>query len=211
MTIPTLYYSPGACSLAPHIVLEELGIDYRLERIVIAEGQHLSADFLTVNPRGRVPVLSVEGGTFGENVAILTWLAGLKPESGLLPPPGTLAFGRTLEWAGWMASTLHIAFAHIWRPQRFLPAEADHEAMTGFALASVETLLGEIESRIGDGWLVDDHYTIADPYLLVFYRWGNRVGLPMAERFPRWRAWVERMFLRPAVARAVEAEGIGDF
>ena len=209
--IPILYHSPGACSLAPHIVLEELGIPYRLERIAIAEGQHLSADYLAINPRGRVPVLRVDDGVFGENVAILTYLALLKPESGLLPAPGTLAFGRTLEWAGWLASTLHIAFAHYWRPERFLPAGADSAAMTDFALASIETLFGEIEGALGESWLVGDLYTIADPYLLVFYRWGNRVGLPMAERFPAWRKWVRRMFDRPAVARAVEAEGIADF
>jgi glutathione S-transferase len=119
----TLFYSPGACSLAPHIVLEELGLEFERRPVLIAEGQHLSREYLKINPRGRVPTLIADGTVITEVPAILPYLASLKRDAGLLPPDGSLDLAKTHEFAGWLSSTLHIAYAQLWRPERFLPED----------------------------------------------------------------------------------------
>jgi glutathione S-transferase len=207
-TMIALYYSPGACSLAPHVVLEELGIEFEPRRVALAEGEHLKPDYLAVNPRARVPALETEGEVYTEAPALLIYLAGLDSGSGLLPPAGTGARARCLEWLGWLSSTHHIAYAAFWRPRRFLPEGVPTEPLVAEGRRNIERGNAEIEQRIGPGWILGDDYSVADAYLLPFYRWGYRIGIDMRAECPKWSAWAERMLERPAVRRAVEREGI---
>lgn len=207
----TLFYSPGACSLAPHVILEELGLEFERRPVFISEGQQLSQDYLGINPRGRVPALIADGVIITEVPAILTYLASLKPDVGLLPPVGSVALGKCQEIAAWLSSTLHIDYAQLWRPERFLPQGADSSALVDHARTLIQRHCAEVESWIKGPWVLGGHYSIADAYLLPFYRWGNRIGLKMADDFPRWAAWTQRMLDRPAVARAIGAEGISQF
>src|SRR5579871_432375 len=119
-----LYYSPGACSLASHVVLHELCVPFTAVRIVIAEGAHLRPEYLAINPRGRVPTLIVDGIPVTENSAILTWLG--QQDSRLFPAPGTLAAARASEWLAWLTSAVHIAFAQVWRGARFSDDVSSH-------------------------------------------------------------------------------------
>jgi glutathione S-transferase len=207
----TLFYSPGACSLAPHLLLEELAIEFERRPILIAEGEHLSEEYLAINPRGRVPTLIADGTIITEVPAILTYVASLQPEAGLLPPAGSVELGKAYELAAWLSSTLHIAYAQLWRPERFLPQGADPSILVEHARILIRRHNGEVEDWIKGPWVLGSAYSIADAYLLPFYRWGNRIGLAMSQDHPRWAAWTRRMLERPAVARAISTEGISQF
>ena len=203
-----LYYSPGACSLAPHVALRETGADFEPVRVMVADEENNSAAYLAVNPRGRVPALEVDGEVYTEAAALLVFIASRAPKAGLLPPSGTPQLARTLEWLAWFGNNLHIAYAHLWRPERFLPAEADSTVMADFARESILRLNAELEERIAGPWLVGEAYGLSDIYSLPFYRWGNRIGLDMRAACPSWTGLVTRMLDRPAVRDALEAEGL---
>jgi glutathione S-transferase len=206
---PRLYYSPGACSLAVHIVLEEIGDPYTLERVSIPEGAHQSQTFLGVNPKGRVPVLAVGDFVLTEAPAIMTYLAFGKPKSNLLPTDGE-ELARCLEWFNWLSSSVHaVAFAQIWRPNRFIDDAELFDQIIAKGRANAEEAFAYIEARLPEGtWAAGSTYRCLDPYLLVFYRWGNRIGVDMRERFPVWTAHAERVCDRPAVKAVLAAEGI---
>lgn len=203
-----LYYSPGACSLAPHIVLEELGIAYEPVLVSLKDGEHKKADFLKINPKARVPALNVDGKVLTENVAILTYLGGGYAERGLWPKE-TWKQAEALSLMAWLSSSVHIAFAGIFRPERFCTDVPAHAAIGATGRATVEKYFADIDKLLtGRTFAMGGQYTVCDPYLLVFYRWGNRIGLPMKERFPVWAKHAQRVASRPTVKRVLEAEGI---
>ena len=200
-----LYYSPGACSLVAHIALEEAEATFTPSRVVLAEGAHRTAEYLKINPHARVPALEVDGRIVTENVAILNYLALRFGAVGSVPLDVPLAAARTNELLGWFASTVHIAFAQIWRPERFT---ADSEVYPAIVAGGHEALGGhfaEIEGFLGTGWAVDGHFTAADSYLLTFFRWGRRIGHDMSA-YPLWAALTERILDRPAVQRVLATE-----
>lgn len=207
----TLFYSPGACSLAPHIMLEELGLEFERRPVLIAEGEHLSGEYLKINPRGRVPTLIVDGTVVTEVPAILAYLASLRPDASMLPRGATIEFAKAFEFAAWLSSTLHIAYAQLWRPGRFLPEGTDSSVLAEHARMLIQRHNSEVNGWIKGPWVLGDHYSIADAYLLPFYRWGNRIGLEMAHEYPRWAEWTRRMLERPAVSKTVSIEGISQF
>ncbi|MBL8522701.1 MAG: glutathione S-transferase N-terminal domain-containing protein [Betaproteobacteria bacterium] len=203
-----LYYSPGACSLASHIVLEELGIAYEPVLVSLKDGEHKKADFLKINPKARVPALNVDGKVLTENVAILTYLGGGYAERGLWPKE-TWKQAEALSLMAWLASSVHIAFAGIFRPERFCTDVPAHAAIGATSRATIEKYFADIDKLLtGRTFAMGGQYTVCDPYLLVFYRWGNRIGLPMKERFPVWAKHAQRVASRPTVKRILEAEGI---
>lgn len=209
-----LFYSPGACSLAPHIALEELGVPYEPVRLVIAEGAHRKPEYLAVNPRGRVPALAWHDAA-GEHVlteamAIMVWLAQRHPQAALLPAAGTESFVRALEWMGWLGSTMHQAGVRtVFRPERFTTDPAGAPAIAAQGRETIRTGYADIEHRLaGRQHAVGDHFSVVDAYLLVFYRWGNRCGLSMRDDFPGYARMMDAVRARPAVRRVVEREGI---
>jgi glutathione S-transferase len=207
-----LYYSPGACSLASHIVLEETGLPFEAVRTPTAEGAHRTPEYRAINPRGFVPALEEDGRVLTENAAIMLYLAHRRPEAGLLPEePEPL--GRCLEWLSWQASTAHIAFAQHWRPERFADGEEERRVVVAGAGPRIRRVLAEIESWLAKHpYAAGDVYSIADPMFLVLYRWGWRVDEPVGpEAFPAWTAHIERVTARPAVRRVLEREGINLF
>jgi glutathione S-transferase len=215
-----LYYSPGACSLAPHIVLEEIGRPYEKEIVWTDPAKpgltvH-SPEWRKINPKGYVPVLGGVAGSSGgapdtltEANAILLYLARKFPEAGLLPPAPE-GEARCFEWLGYVSGTVHGgSFAQIWRPQRFVANEQDYPAVESHGRTKLVEQLAYIESIFADGrdWAVPNHYSIADSYLLVVYRWGGRIGLDMS-RYAAWSRYAGRMMERTAVARTFADEGI---
>ena len=114
----TLYYSPGASSVIPHVTLEEIGAPYELKFINLAKGEHKGAAYLKINPRGKVPALSIDSNVLTENVAILTYLAKQFPDARLLPQDLSEE-ARCISTMAWFASAVHPTFAHIIRPERF--------------------------------------------------------------------------------------------
>ena len=202
-----LYYSPGACSIVPHIALEEAEASFTPTRIVLAEGAHRTAAYLEINPHARVPALDVEGRVITENVAILNYIAQRCGAAGSVPLSDPLAAARCNELLGWFASTVHISFAQVWRPERF---SADASVKNAIEKGGREALLGHFEEIEGLGCadgLVSGHFTSADSYALTFFRWGRRIGIDMMA-YPQWAALVERVLERPAVGRALATEGL---
>jgi len=204
-----LYYAPTACSIAPHIALEEVGVPFEARRIDLAAGQQTSAEYLEINPQGRVPALIVDGQTVTEVPALLTYIANLNPEAGLIPESGTLAFARCFEWLGFLSSTLHVTYAQFRRPARFI--DEGSPCWDEVSEQGRERTIGryrEVERRLGDGWAAGDHYSIADINLFPFYTWAWRMDLDMKSECPKWTALFERVKQRPAVQRALEREGM---
>jgi glutathione S-transferase len=204
-----LYYAPTACSIAPHIALEEIGAEFEARRIDLAKGEQTSPEFLEVNPFGRVPAMIIDGRVVTEVPALLTYVASLEPEAELIPPPGTLAFARCFEWLGFLSSSLHVAYAQFRRPARFI-AEGSPcwDAVSEQGRVSTIRFYREVEDRLGDIWAAGDAYSIADIYLFPFYTWAWRLELDMPADFPKWTALFEQLKARPAVQRALEREAV---
>ena len=202
-----LYYSPTACSTAPHIALEEIGVPFEARRVDLAKGEQTSPEYLAVNPQGRVPALVVDGRTVTELPALLTYIASLKPEAGLVPPPGTLAFARCFEWLGFLSSSLHVAYAQFRRPGRFVAEGSPAwDQVSDAGRLNTIAAFREVERRLGGGWAAGDAYSIADINLFPFPGWAWRFDFDMAAECPRWTALVERMKERPAVQRVMARE-----
>lgn len=202
-----LYYAPGACSLASHIVLEETGLPYETQRLNLAEGDQRRPEYLKLNPRGRVPTLVVNGEVLTENVGILTYFGGGYPDLGLWPRK-TWDQAKLVSGMAWLSSTVHPAYGHIVRPERYADDEAAKEAMKAKGRTVFQGYLEEIDRLLeGRKWLAGSHYTVIDPYLLVFYRWGNRQKMPVRQ-LKHYTAHAERVLSRAAVHKAMQDEGI---
>ena len=202
-----LYYTPGACSMACHIALEEVGATF--EPVTVPQGQNRTPEYLVVHPRGLVPVLEFnDDRRLTEAAAVLLHVARRYPAANLLPEAGTIEEARTFEWLAWLTNTLHVAYAGLWRPERFTDDPAARAALTAEAKDRIDALDHEVDARLGHPFAVGRTYSVADSFLLVFFRWANRVGLDAAGRHPRWTAWARRMEDRPAVHRVLAREGV---
>ncbi|MFK0208980.1 glutathione S-transferase family protein [Agrobacterium sp. NPDC090283] len=204
-----LYYSPGACSLAIHIVLEELNLPYRLELVSVAEGKTAEPRFLGINPKGRVPVLQIDGSLLTEAPAILIYLADVNPEVALLPSTKLERF-HCLEWLNWLSSTVHaVNYGQFWRPERFTNDSSQFESIVAKGKENIISAYRHIENGLtGKMWSVGGDYSCVDPFLLVFYLWGSAVGFNMQIDYPEWSLHAERVLSREAVRRAIEQEGL---
>lgn len=203
----TLYYSPGACSLAAHIALRESGLSFGLRRVVLAAREHLLPAYLAVNPRGRIPTLVIDGTPVTELSAILGWISDRAP--GLAPPRGTLAAAQCAEWLAWFTSAVHVSFALVWRGSRFLDRAELHPQLKDKGVATLRQQFAEVEGRLLEhDYLVGDRCTVADVNVLVFYRWATRIGIDARRDYPAWTRHAERLVERPAVRDAVREEGI---
>jgi glutathione S-transferase len=201
----TLYYAPGACSMASHIAIEEAGAPYEPHPVLFSKGEQKSEAYLKVNPRGRVPALGVGDRILTENLAILVYIARSFPAAKLLPTD-PFEEARCLSTMAFFASTVHTTFAHIMRPERYSKDEAAHDLLKE---TGRETFLGhlrEIDGMLaGKEWVMGDQYTVADPYALVFYWWGTWIKLPVQD-LGSYTAHKDRMLQRPAVRRVLEQE-----
>lgn len=201
----TLFFSPGACSLASHIGLEETGAPYELKPVLLAKGQQRTEEYLKINPRGKVPALNVDGKVLVENTGILTYLARKFPASKLLPADDADA-GRCVGMMCWFSSVVHPSYQRLHRPERFAEGEAALAGVKENGKKMFFANLQEIDGMIqGNDWVMGNEFTAVDPYALVFYGWAARSGLPVAE-LKHYTAWRERMMNRPTVRKSVEDE-----
>jgi glutathione S-transferase len=205
-----LYYSPNACSLAPHIALEEAGADYEAVRVDFKSGEQRSERYLALNPKGRVPVLVTDQGTLTEVPVILGWVAQTYPAVKLKPEGDFFAFSKMQEFNLYIASTVHVAFAHLFRGERWADSAEAIANMKAKVPSNLTALLGLIEDRFGDGrpWVMGEQYTVSDPYLYVMTRWLEREGAGGSARFPRLVAHRTRVQARPAAQKVLADEGL---
>ena len=198
----TLYFTPGACSLAAHIVLEESGQKYETQLVDLAHGEQRSEPYLKINPQGRVPALRLDDGEcLTENTAILPYLG---KRFGLWPSE-PMAESKALSLIGFFAASVHPAHAHIGRPERYSTDPAAFPSIKETGLKTFYGYLKQIDGMLtGREWFFD-RYSVLDAYGLVFYAWGFRRELPMQE-LVSYSALKDRMLQRPAVRRVAEKE-----
>ena len=198
----TLYFTPGACSLAPHIVLEESGEKYQTQLVDMAKGEQRSDSYLKINPQGRVPALRLDSGeSLTENTAILPYLG---KRFGLWPTD-PMAEAKALSLIGFFAASVHPAHAHIGRPERYATDPAAYPTIKEAGLKAFHGYLKQIDGMLaGREWFCEQ-YSVLDAYGLVFYAWGFRRELPMQE-LRNYSALKDRMLRRPAVRRVAVEE-----
>lgn len=198
-----LYYSPSACSLAPHIVAREAGIDIVLDKIDMKEKKTADGrDFTTINPKGYVPALELDNGdVLTEGPAIDQYLADLKPESGLAPANGTLPRYHLQEMLNYITAEIHKAYSPLFNPATPEATVAERKAYLHKRYAYLETILAR------QPWLMGEQFTVADIYLFVVTRWGRAVHVDLSE-FTALGEFQKRVAERPAVQQAMLEEGL---
>jgi glutathione S-transferase len=198
-----LYYFPGACSLADHIVLDWIGAPYETVRMTHATAR--SPEYLALNPNGTVPLLMDGAFTLTQNVAILTYLADLHPEMHLLGDGTLRGRAEVMKWLGFLNSDVHPAFKPIFAPSRYLSDAAYAKPIADTARAHVCTHLRRIDEQLdGRDWLTGER-SVADPYLFVMLRWAARLDIGI-ECLAHLSQFAERMYADAGVRRAILAE-----
>jgi glutathione S-transferase len=198
-----LYYAPGACSLSPHIVAREAGIDLELEKVDLRiHGIKSENDYYEINPKGYVPALEISPGeVLTEGPAIVQYLGDQKPNSGLVPPAGTLERYRQQEMLSYINSEIHKAYSPLFSDKTPEPTREDRKAHLRKRYKILDDRLA------GRDYLFGDKFTAADAYLFTVTRWAHAVKLDLAE-FKNLAAFQERVKARPAVKEAMKAEGL---
>jgi glutathione S-transferase len=201
----TLYYSPAACSLSPHIALREAGLPFTLERVdLAAKTLNGGADFNRVNGKGYVPVLQFDDGdTLTEGVVIVQHIADQQPGSSLAPKAGTRERARLQEWLNFLATEVHKGFGP------FFNAQAGDD-WKRFAANKLANRLDWISDQLGDkSYLMGEHFTVADGYLFTLLNWTTFDFVPLnLDNWPMLADYYERIKARPKVLEALQAEGL---
>ncbi|MBU4683464.1 glutathione transferase GstA [Cedecea davisae] len=198
-----LYFKPGACSLSPHIILRESGLDFSLVKVDLASKRtEHGDDFLTINPKGQVPALLLDDGSLlTEGVAIVQYLADKVPDRQLLAPTGSMTRYHTLEWLNYVATELHKGFSPLFNP-------ATPEEFKVVVRKQLEKKFHYVNEELKDKqWLMGSRFTVVDAYLFTVLRWAYALKLDLAG-LSNIEAYVEHMKARPAVAAALAAEGL---
>jgi glutathione S-transferase len=199
-----LYYAPGACSLAPHIIAREAGLSLDLEKVEFdADGRRAGGrDYWTINPKGSVPALELDGGeVLTENAVILQYLTSLAPDSDLGPPADGLAHWRFLELLNFIATELHKGFAPLFKQ----PTPDLRQATVDALKVRFDRLAAQLADR---SYLTGDRFTIADAYAYVVLSWTRLHKLDLTP-WPSLRTFMDRVENRPAVSQARTEEGLG--
>jgi glutathione S-transferase len=200
-----LYYASGTCALASHIALEEAGAPYSAERISFKDNQQNSADYLKINPKGRVPALVTDKGVLTETPAILAFVAQSFPAANLAPKDA-FAFAQAQSFNSYLCSTVHINHAHKMRGARWATEESSFADMKRKVPETMTACFSLIERDMIRGpWVMGEQYTICDPYLYTIGGWLEGDGVDLS-KLPKVAAHRKRMEERPAVQKAVAAE-----
>lgn len=198
-----LFLKPGACSLSPHIVLEELGLPYETEVVDLARKTTASGqDYLAINSKGYVPALLLDGGELlTEGPAIVQYLADLAPEKQLAPANGSVARYQLQAWLTFIGTEVHKSFSPFFNPKA--PQE-----WKDIARANLERRLAYIAQQLeGRDYLLGSEFTVADAYLFTVLNWSKFIKLDLGS-WPLLAAYQARVAARPAVQAALKAEGL---
>jgi len=198
-----LYYSPGACSLSPHIVANEAGLAIDLEKVNLAEHKTESGqDYMAVNPKGYVPALRLDDGSvLTEGPAIVQYLADQKPASGLAPAVGTIDRYRLQEWLNFIGTELHKSFSPLFN-------KASSDDVKNTAKTSINKRLGYLNDQLASRqYLMGGNFTVADAYAFTIVNWTNFVGIDL-KPYPNVGAYMGRVAARPKVQETLKAEGL---
>jgi glutathione S-transferase len=200
-----LYYSPGACSLAPHIALREAERSFELERVDLRSHRTASGvDYFTINPKGYVPALQLDGPgsmVLTENAAILQYIGDLAPEHKLVPANGTFARYHLQEWLSFVSTEIHKQFGPLFHPDTPALMQERSRSKLGERFGY---LAGVLQDR---GYLMGETFSVADAYLFAMLRWTDRFDMDLQD-WPNVDDYFDRLSQRPAVHAALGAEGL---
>jgi len=198
-----LFYKAGACSLSPHIVLREAGLDFTAEKVDLAHKKTESgADYLAINPKGQVPALILDDGSLlTEGVAIVQYLADRVPDRNLIPAAGTLSRYHAIEWLNYVATELHKGFSPLFNPK----TPDEYKAMARDKLASQFSYLDSVLEK--QHYLLGQRFSVADAYLFTVLRWAKALQFDLTKH-ANLMAYFDRVAARPAVAATLSAEGL---
>ena len=198
-----LYFSPSACSLSPHIVLHEAGLAFE-PVLASTKTKKLvdGTDYYTINPKGSVPLLELDNGVrLTEGPAIVQYIADLVPASKLAPAAGTIERYQLMEWLNFITSELHKGFTPLFNPNT-------PDTYKPIAKENLSKKFAYVESQLGEKpYLMGDTFTVADAYLFTVSNWGKYVGIELTP-WPKLMAFMQRVSARPAVQKAMKAEGL---
>jgi len=202
----TFYYYPGTCARAVHIALEDAGAIYERRRVDFAKAEQRGADYLRINPKGRVPALATERGVLTEAPALLVYVAQTHPQAKLAPLDDPFAFAQMQGFAAYLASTVHVAHAHRPRASRWADEASSQEDMRAKTPANMRECFGLIQRDLFRGpWAMGEDYTVIDPYLYTLAGWLGTHGVDI-EEFPAIAEHSRRMSARDSVRRVLAIE-----
>ena len=199
-----LYYSPGACSMAAHIVASEAGVNLQLVKVdLISHKVEDGTDYYTINPRGYVPLLELDDGTrITEVAAIVQYLADSKPASNLAPAAGTFERVRLNQWLAFISSELHKTFSPwLWHKETAESTKASVKDKLATRFSELDGVFAKQDFLLGK------QFTIADAYAYTIVNWSNFLGLSL-KAYPALSAYLQRVASRPKVQQALGAEGL---
>ncbi len=196
-----LFYTPGACSLSPHIALKEAGVAHQIEKVDLRARKTASGgDFLAINPKGYVPALQLDDGSvLTEGPAIVQYIADQKPESGLAPKAGTKERYQLQEWLTFVSSELHKQCSPLFNPSL---SDDTKKFFRDKISGRLKWLDGELAKS---QYLMGDSFTVADGYLYTILTWSPRLGIEVTQ-WPNVKAFFDRVAARPKVREAQQAE-----
>ena len=198
-----LYFTPGACSMAPHIALREAGLAYELQKVDLSKHQtDTGEDYYKINPKGYVPALRLDNGELlTEVAAILQYVADQKPASGLSPTAGTMEHYRLIEWLNFIASEIHKQFGPMFNP-KITPEWRQNQ------LNALSRRFDYLSERLaGNQYLFGGKFTIADAYLFTVLNWTGFLDIDLG-KWPKLKDYMARIAARPAVKEAMIEEGL---
>ncbi len=208
--MPQLHYHPSNASMAPHILLEELGLPF--ERVLVdrANEMHKSAAYLALNPNGLIPVWVDGDLVLYEAAAICLHLADTHPEAALAPPLGTTQRAHFYKWLMWSTNTLQPALIAYFYPQRWADTPEAAAQVKAHAEAKVGGLLDQLDAELerhGGPWFLGGAFSALDPYLMMLCRWTRGFARP-ARSLPNLGPYLQRVLARPATQRTLVTEGL---
>ena len=198
-----LYYKAGACSLSPHIILREAGLDFSIEAVDLATKKtETGADFLLTNPKGQVPALLLDDGSLlTEGVAIVQYIADQVPDRQLMPAVGSIARYKAIGWLNFVATEMHKGFSPLFNPQ-------SPDAYKAIAIDRLHKNFAYLDGLLAtQNYLLGTRFSVADAYLFTVTNWAYALKLDMAS-YAHISAYQARIAARPAVEAALKAEGL---
>jgi glutathione S-transferase len=205
----TLFYSPGSAAMAPHAVLEELGVPHKLVKVDLKGGEHRKPEYLKINPKGRVPALAIDDRIYTESAAIVMHLCDRHADKGLAPAPGTVERGRYYQWLLYLTNTVQPAIIEYFHPDWTFEDAGHQAALKASAEKRVGAMFAYMDEELGKSgpWLAGASFTAADIFLYMLARWTRYFAKP-AYQYPNIKRLTDQVKLRPAVERMMAAQGI---
>jgi glutathione S-transferase len=212
-----LYYSPSSAAMAPHLLLEELGLPFEKMLVDTSQGAHRTAAYRKLNPNGLVPVFIDGDLVLYESAAICLHLCDTHPEGNLAPALGTAERAHFYKWLMWLTNTLQPTLKIYFYPERWLDEgnrasvaqlKSHAEVQVGLMLDQLDTELARLEVTQAQPWLLGANFSAVDIYALMLCRWTRNFASSPARGRPRLGAYLQRVLARPAIIKAFVAEGL---